>query len=190
MTIETTASPFVGQRHYVLATDGACKCNPGPGGWGALRQLVEADGTISAQSPFAGYQPNTTSVRMEMTAAIKGLSRLTIPELPVLLLTDNEMVVRGVNEWMPGWKARGWKKANKKPVKNLDLWLELDALAQTRPIVWQWVKGHAGHELNEMADTLANNGALKVYAKAGLGLKDQHREWFLGEDAVALEEAA
>ncbi|MBO9589450.1 ribonuclease H [Devosia sp.] len=183
-------SPLAGQRHYILATDGACLPNPGPGGWGAIRQLVEADGTISAQSPFAGFQPATTSVRMEMLAAIKGLSRLTIPELPTLLLTDNQMVVKGMTEWLVGWKERGWKTADKKPVKNLDLWLELDALAQTRAICWQWVKGHAGHELNEMADTLANNGALRVYAKAGSRLKDRHPNWYLGDDALVLEQAA
>lgn len=190
MIDQTTASPLSRQRHYILATDGACIPNPGPGGWGVVRQLIEADGTLSAQAPFAGYHPDTTNVRMEMTAAIKGLALLTEPDLPVLVLTDSETLAKGMTEWMTGWKARGWKTASKKPVKNLDLWQELVALAETRPIVWQWVRGHAGHDLNEMADTLANNGADKVYAKPGHGMKDRHLDWYLGTDAVADQRAA
>ena len=125
-----------------------------------------------------------------MTAAIRGLSLLDIPDLPVLVLTDSQQVARGMTEWLPGWKAGSWRTADKKPVKNQDLWLQLDALAQTRPIHWHWVKGHAGHGLNEMADTLADNGALKTYAKPGYGLKDLHCGWYLGTDALRLEEAA
>lgn len=190
MNTQTTPSPFAGQRHYVLAIDGACIPNPGPGGWGGIRQIIEADGSVSAQLPYAGHSKSTTNNRMEMTAAIRGLSLLDIPDLPLLVLTDSKQVVMGMTEWMPGWKERAWRTADKKPVKNHDLWLQLDTLAQTRPIQWQWVKGHAGHGLNEMADRLANNGALKTYAKPGCGLKDLHHGWYLGTDTVIMKEAA
>lgn len=147
--------PFTGQRHYVLAVDGSCLGNPGPGGWGVLRQLLEADGTIVAQCPFAGCAANTTNIRMEMMAVVKALSKLDIPDtsdLPVLLISDNQVVVKGATLWKPGWIAKGWRKADGKPVENLDLWQQIDALTQGRQIDWHWVRGHAGHPLNEMVD--------------------------------------
>lgn len=177
-------SPFAGQRHYVLAVDGSCINNPGPGGWGTLRQLVEADGTVSAQHPFAGSLAETTNIRAEMTAAIKGLSKLDIPDTPALIISDSEVVVKGATIWMPGWKERNWKNSDGKPVKNMELWQEIDALMQGRQIEWLWVRGHAGHPLNEMVDTLAKSAARRVYAKPGHGLKDMHHAWFLGLDAL------
>lgn len=184
-----STSPFAGQRHYVLATDGSAVPNPGPGGWGVVRQLIEADGTLAAQRPFAGRCGKTTNIKMEMMAVIKGLSKLDIPDLPVLIISDNQMVVKGTTEWMPGWKERGWKKSDRKPVENADLWQEIDALMQTRPTDWLWVRGHDGHELNEMADILANNAAQNFYARPGKGLMVLHRRWFLGLDALAVETA-
>ena len=182
-----STSPFHGQRHYVLATDGSAIPNPGPGGWGVIRQLIDADGTLVTQRPFAGWYAKTTNIRMEMTAVIKGLSKLGIPDLPVLIISDNQMVVKGATEWMPGWKARGWRKSDRKPVENADLWEEIDALLQARPIEWLWVRGHDGHELNELADILANSAAQKSYARPGKGLMDVHRKWFLGLDALEVK---
>lgn len=183
MTSHMTTSSLAGQRHYVLATDGACIPNPGPGGWGAVLQIIEADGTLSFQRPMAGCQTKTTNNQMEMRAAIKALSRLSLPELPAVVLTDSQIVVKGMTEWMAGWKARNWRKAGGKPVENQDLWQELDVLCQSRVVVWQWVRGHAGHHLNEMADTLANSAAEREYAKPGHGLKDRHADWFVGSEA-------
>ncbi|HWU65166.1 MAG TPA: ribonuclease H [Ensifer sp.] len=185
-----SSSPFAGQRHYVLATDGSAIPNPGPGGWGVIRQLVEANGTLAAQRPFAGrFHKKTTNIRMEMLAVIKGLSSLDIPHLPVLVISDNQMVVKGATEWMSGWKERGWRKSDKSAVENLDLWLEIDALMQTRPIEWLWVRGHDGHVLNEMVDVLAKNATRWVYAQPGRGMKDLHGNWFLGLDALTSEAA-
>ena len=126
---------------------------------------------------------------MEMTAAIKGLSNLDHPELPVFIVSDLEMLVKGATEWLEGWKARGWRNASKKPVKNVDLWEQIDALSQGKQIEWLLVKGHVGITLNEMADTLADNAAKRVYAKPGMGLKDLHKQWFTGLDALTAEAA-
>lgn len=188
--MHSIVSPFAGQRHYILATDGAAEpTNPGPGGWGFVRQLVEADGSIISQRPFAGFGGHSSNVKMEMTAAIKGLSNLKHPDLPVFIMTDLELLVNAMTLWLEGWKARGWRNASKKPVANVDLWQQIDHLAQGKQIEWLWVKGHAGIALNEMADTLANNAATRVYAKAGMGLKDLHSRWFTGLDALPYEAA-
>jgi len=131
--------------------DGACKGNPGPGGWGAL--LVEG----GRERELFGGEPATTNNRMELTAVIRALEALA-PGAPVRLYTDSQYVQKGMTEWIAGWKRRGWRTADKSPVKNDDLWKRLDALAQGRRIEWHWVKGHAGHPGNERADALANRG--------------------------------
>ncbi len=132
-------------------TDGACSGNPGPGGWGAI--LIYGD----KRREINGGAPETTNNRMELTAAIEALNVLTRPA-SVDLFTDSEYVKNGITQWLKGWKARGWRTADKKPVKNLDLWQALDAAVARHEIVWRWVKGHAGTELNERADELARNG--------------------------------
>jgi ribonuclease HI len=138
----------------VIYTDGACKGNPGPGGWGAL--LQSEDGS---EKELYGGESETTNNRMEMTAVIQALSALKRP-CQITLHLDSQYVLKGITEWLPGWKAKGWKTAAKQPVKNVDLWQALDALVQTSDhvIEWRWVKGHAGDVGNERADGLANLG--------------------------------
>jgi ribonuclease HI len=134
-----------------LFTDGACKGNPGPGGWGVLLRYGEVE------KELCGGEPNTTNNRMEMLAVISGLEALKRAS-KVRITTDSQYVLKGINEWMDGWKARGWKTSAKQPVKNVDLWQRLDAALATHSVEWKWVKGHAGHEENERADQLANKG--------------------------------
>jgi ribonuclease HI len=137
----------------VIYTDGACKGNPGPGGWGVLLQ------SGATEKELWGGEAVTTNNRMELTAVIEALKALKRP-CDVLLYLDSEYVRKGITEWLPGWKARGWKTAARQPVKNVDLWQALDALVQAggHRIDWRWVKGHAGDPGNERADMLANRG--------------------------------
>ena len=137
--------------HVTIHTDGACKGNPGPGGWGAI---LQASGKTKE---LCGGEPLTTNNRMELTAAIMALEALTRP-CKIDLHTDSKYVMDGITSWIHGWKARGWKTADKKPVKNDDLWKRLDIARARHEVKWHWVKGHAGHELNERADGLANRG--------------------------------
>lgn len=134
-----------------MFTDGACRGNPGQGGWGVLLRYGDAEKTLY------GGEELTTNNRMELTAVIKGLEALKKP-CKVHIVTDSKYVLSGVTEWMPNWKKRGWKTANKKPVLNVELWQELDALVSLHEVDWEWVKGHSGHPENEMADQLANRG--------------------------------
>ena len=134
-----------------IYTDGACRGNPGPGGWGAL--LVSG----AHRREMHGGEPDTTNNRMELMAAIEALNALKRPS-SVVLHTDSKYVMHGITEWMPNWKRRGWKTANRKPVKNQDLWIALDAALARHDVKWKWVKGHSGHDGNERADELANLG--------------------------------
>ena len=134
-----------------IFTDGACRGNPGPGGWGALlRHGVN-------EKKIYGGDKLTTNNRMELLAAIEALGSLK-ESSNVILTTDSEYVRKGITTWMPGWKKRGWKTANKKPVKNVDLWQRLEQVSNEHLINWKWVKGHSGHRENEIADQLANQG--------------------------------
>jgi ribonuclease HI len=134
-----------------IHADGACKGNPGPGGWGAILQLGERE------KELFGGEAQTTNNRMELTAVIRALETLKRSSV-VEVYTDSQYVQKGISEWLPGWKRRGWRTADKKPVKNLDLWQELDRLASLHRITWHWVRGHSGHPENERADRLANLG--------------------------------
>ena len=144
-----------------IATDGACKGNPGPGGWGAVIRMGARERELS------GSEALTTNNRMEMMAAISGLNALTKP-CRVTLSTDSRYVMDGLTKWIKGWQRNGWKTADKKPVKNADLWQELLDAAKPHRIEWVWVKGHAGHPENERADRLASDAAVA----AGRGSRD------------------
>ncbi len=135
----------------IIHTDGACSGNPGPGGWGAI--LAYGDKV----KELSGGEANTTNNRMELTGAIMALEALTRPSL-VELHTDSQYLRDGITKWIHGWKRNGWKTADKKPVKNTELWQRLDTALQRHQISWHWVKGHAGHDDNERADELAREG--------------------------------
>jgi ribonuclease HI len=146
-------TPFV-----TIYTDGACRGNPGPGGWGAILM------TGAHEREICGGELATTNNRMELMAAIAALEALNRP-CRVELHTDSQYLRNGVTEWLPGWKARGWRTAAKAPVKNEDLWRRLDEARLRHEVDWRWVKGHAGHPLNERADALARQGMLEALGK-------------------------
>jgi len=139
-------------KHITVYTDGACKGNPGPGGWGAWLRSGEHERELW------GGEPLTTNNRMELTAVIEALSAIKVRS-QVTLYLDSEYVRNGITSWIHNWKRRGWKTADGKPVKNVDLWQRLDTLTQAHAIEWRWVRGHAGDPGNERADALANRGA-------------------------------
>ena len=134
-----------------IYTDGACRGNPGPGGWGAVLRYN------GHEKQLHGGEKETTNNRMELMAAIVALESLTRPCM-VKMTTDSKYVIHGITEWMANWKKRGWKTAAKKPVKNVDLWQRLDNALAPHQVKWHWVKGHSGHPENELADELANRG--------------------------------
>ena len=142
-------------KEVTLYTDGACSGNPGPGGWGVLLQYNGVEKELS------GGEAETTNNRMELRAAIEGLNSIK-ENCKVNIFTDSKYVMDGINQWMDNWKKRGWKTANKKPVKNQDLWQALDEAIQRHDITWHWVKGHSGDPGNERADSLAVKGIDKV----------------------------
>ncbi len=138
-------------KHVTLITDGACSGNPGPGGWGAILRYG------AHEKEFCGGDAATTNNRMEMTAVIEGLRALKTA-CTVHIITDSKYVMDGVQKYLANWKARGWKTADKKPVKNIDLWEQLDAEMARHQLTWEWVKGHNGHADNERVDALARSG--------------------------------
>jgi len=142
---------MTGTAEVELFADGACSGNPGPGGWGVLMRWQGHERELS------GGEPATTNNRMELRAVIEGLNALTRP-MRVAVYTDSQYVQKGITEWLAGWKKRGWRTADKKPVKNDDLWRALEAAAARHRVDWHWVRGHAGHPENERADALARRG--------------------------------
>ena len=148
--------------HVEIYTDGACRGNPGPGGWAAL--LISG----KERKEVSGAESTTTNNRMELTAAIGALSALK-RRCAVKLYTDSKYVMQGYTEWLPAWKSRGWRTAAREPVKNQDLWEQLDAAAAAQDIKWHWVKGHSGHECNEYVDKLANRAIDRMLAGQAAG---------------------
>jgi ribonuclease HI len=144
--------------HVIVHTDGACSGNPGPGGWGAILQ------SGGKTKELKGGEAHTTNNRMELMAAISALEALTKP-CRVDLYTDSQYVRNGISAWIHGWKKNGWRTADKKPVKNVDLWQQLDAALARHEVTWHWVKGHAGHDLNERADERARAGIAELRLK-------------------------
>jgi ribonuclease HI len=140
----------------IAHTDGACSGNPGPGGWGVLMQAKDG-GTVVKERTLSGGEPATTNNRMELMAAIMALETLERAS-KITIVTDSAYVKNGVTGWIHGWKRNGWRTANKKPVKNVELWQRLDEAATRHDVEWRWIKGHAGHEENERADELAREG--------------------------------
>jgi len=144
-----------------IFTDGACRGNPGPGGWGALLKFQ------NKEKELLGCEADTTNNRMELTAVIKALNSLKHDRHPVRIITDSRYVMDGIEKWVPAWKQRNWKTAARKPVKNVDLWKQLDEAVNKYEISWQWVKGHSGHPGNEAADQLANDAIDEMLARKG-----------------------
>ena len=145
-------------KHVFIYTDGACRGNPGPGGWGALLRYGKHEKVLS------GAEDHTTNNRMELMAAIQALAILK-EKCRVELYTDSQYVQKGIKEWLPDWKKRHWKTAAKKPVKNADLWQALDSEASRHDVTWHWVKGHSGHPENDMADAIANEAIDQLLKK-------------------------
>ncbi len=142
-----------------IFTDGACSGNPGPGGWGAILRYG------GREKELYGGEPATTNNRMELTAAIKAFEALKRP-VTAVITTDSQYVMQGITQWLAGWKARGWRTADKKPVKNIDLWQKLDAAMKPHRVEWRWIRGHTGHAENERADALARQGIADIRAAA------------------------
>jgi ribonuclease HI len=147
--IEVDFTMTINPKTVQIFTDGACKGNPGPGGWGAILQYGDN------LKELKGFSPNTTNNIMELTAVIEAMKALT-RSCEIIVTTDSNYVKNGITEWIHSWKQKGWKTSSKKPVKNKELWIELDDLTQQHTIEWEWVKGHSGHPENERADELAN----------------------------------
>ncbi|PWC74921.1 ribonuclease HI [Azospirillum sp. TSH64] len=156
---DSTISPEAGGRTVDIFTDGACSGNPGPGGWGAILRYGEVE------KELYGGEPATTNNRMELMAAIMALEALKKP-VTVRLFTDSEYVKNGITKWIHGWKAKGWMTADRKPVKNVDLWQRLEEAKRQHEIEFHWVRGHAGHPENERADELARRGVADVRARS------------------------
>ena len=150
---------MTGLSHVHIFTDGACKGNPGPGGWGALLRFETGNG--SHEKELSGHEPQTTNNRMELLAAIRALQALIKP-CHVTLTTDSIYVRDGITKWIQGWQRNGWRTAAKQPVKNADLWQELLDATKPHKVLWQWVKGHNGHPDNERVDKLASDAALNL----------------------------
>lgn len=146
--------------HIEIYADGACRGNPGPGGWAAL--LISGE----LRKELSGSEPHTTNNRMELLAVIHALEALKKPGTTARVYTDSQYVIKGISEWVAGWKRRGWKTADKKPVKNQDLWERLDAIAEQHDLEWHWVRGHSGVAGNERVDQLANEAIDAMLASA------------------------
>lgn len=173
MNVETESKSMIHNgRHYLIHTDGACRPNPGPGGWGAVLQLKSGEEVFKELELFGSEPADTTNNRMEMVATLKALGKLREKDIPIIVRSDSKYLVEGMSKWMTNWKRYAWRvdKGKGKPVLNQDLWQALDAMTCTLgPITWEWVRGHAGDRLNERCDRLANraiDNAMKLATAA------------------------
>jgi ribonuclease HI len=157
-TMASNKRTAVGPPHVTIHTDGACSGNPGPGGWGAILTFKDQEKELK------GGEPQTTNNRMELMAAIAALEALKRP-CAVDLYTDSQYVRGGITDWINGWKRNGWRTASKQPVRNVDLWQRLDAALKPHQVRWHWVRGHAGHAMNERADELAREAIREMRAE-------------------------
>lgn len=167
-------------RALVLATDGACLFNPGPGGWAVIINEVDYGDAVVSRSALAGRADgDTTNNQMELQATIEALRYASGKAYTaVTIVSDSQYVVKGATEWLPGWKARGWRTSGRKPVLNRDLWETLDALAADLPVTWQWTRGHVGHPMNELADRIANDAAAGLHSGEPEELRRMYPEAF------------
>jgi ribonuclease HI len=165
-------------RHYLLVTDGACVPNPGNGGWAAILQLKDGDKVLHQRAIVGHGTEQTTNNRMEMTAVLMGLGKPKEIDVPIIVTSDSKLIVDAMTlGWIENWKAKLWADGGK-PRLNADLWQQIDKAREGRKVYWQWVKGHAGHPLNELVDTLAGNAAAMRYRGKGKTVIDQHPELF------------
>lgn len=166
-------------RHYVIATDGACRGNPGPSGWGLVKQLKDGSQLLQqAANAAQAEELVSTNNRMELLAAIMAAEGVQEVETPAIIRTDSNYVLEGFTRWLPGWKAKGWRGSDG-PVKNADLWERLDAACAAKTIYWEKVKGHSGDKLNEIADKLASNAATGRYPNGRQSVRRRHPDLFL-----------
>lgn len=171
-------------RSLLLATDGACLGNPGLGGWAVIVHELE-DGAVVSRYALAGRADGyTTNNQMELQAAIEALKTTADRHGPLTIMTDSQYVQKGLTEWLPKWKANGWRTSDRKPVKNRDQWETLDRLSEGREVNWQWVRAHSGHEMNEAADRLAKDAAWGLCDPARGDLSDLYPEQFSGHPAA------
>ena len=173
-------------RTLVLATDGACLFNPGPGGWAVIINEVDSGDAVVSRAALAGRADgDTTNNQMELQAAIEALRYSEGSGLPVTIVTDSEYVRQGITSWLPTWKANGWRKSDRKPVKNREQWETLDRLNETQEVTWTWVRAHNGHDMNEAADRLANDAAWGLCESHRGSLPDLYPELFSGPLSLA-----
>ena len=176
-TLDISLTSIRAGRHYVFATDGAAIPNPGPGGWGYIKQLWDG-GQLLQQAPSAerSEELKTTNNRMELLAVIMAIESIREPETPTIIQTDSEYALKNFTLYLPQWKANGWKGSSGR-VKNRDLWEKLDAVCMGKTIGWEKVIGHSGHPLNEMADTLANGAAQGKFPKGRVSARKSYSDW-------------
>jgi ribonuclease HI len=166
-------------RRFLLVTDGACLGNPGPGGWGVVIHELDGDTIVSRYALAGSADGNTTNNRMELTAAYEGLKFIGGTSTPIVIVSDSQLLVKGMTQWIDGWKQRGWRGSDRKTIKNTDLWMALDELTLGREVYWEWTRGHYGHALNETADMLATNAAAGVYGgQPAVTLRAMHPQLF------------
>ena len=174
-------------RSLLLATDGSCLGNPGPGGWAVIVHEREGDAVVSRYALAGRADGYTTNTQMELEAAIEAMKTTSAHRCPVNIMTDSQYVKNGLTVWLPKWKTNGWRTSDRKPVKNRDQWETLDRLSQDQDVNWQWVKAHAGHDMNEAVDGLARDAAWGLCERSRGELADLYPELFSSNPSADLQ---